>query len=54
MLLEQLPQIGDVVGASGAERRPCGSGRRGMWALGPLPRPLAPYVHICHHFGPYK
>ena len=54
-LVEQLPQIGDVAsakvalgGSGGALVGPTGGPK---WPQGLLPRPLASYVCICHHFG---
>ena len=50
-LRESLPWIGDVEGASGAPGgayvAPVGLA---CGPLGPLPRPLASYVRICHYF----
>jgi hypothetical protein len=47
-LVEQLPRIGDVASAKVALGGPAGGPK---WPHGLLPRPLASYVCICHHFG---
>ena len=41
---EVLPRISDVAGPQ------VGPGGACLWALGLLPCPLGPFVHICHLF----
>ena len=52
LLLEQLKWIGDMARPhgtlSGALVGPTGVA---CGPLAPLPCPLGPYVHICHHFA---
>ena len=48
---EVLPWITDVVGPQvGPGGALVGPGSSCLWALGLLPRPLGPFVHICHLF----
>ena len=54
-IVEQLPRIGDVASAKVALGGPgyalVGLASGPNWPQGLLPRPLAYYVCICHHFG---
>ena len=51
-LVEQLPRIGDVAGPLGTpDDAHVGPPGVAKLAQGPLPRPLASCVHICHLFA---
>jgi hypothetical protein len=52
LALEQLPWISDVAGPlGGLSGTHVGRGGAAKWALDLLSHPLAPCVHVCHHFG---